>query len=286
MLIAKKLMSGKQNIAPNAPTNFIASDDRIGEVRVTFTASTLGTTPISYDLYENGALVASNISSGYIRTVSAGARTYYVRAKNLVGYANSASDIGTSKSAGGTALYSTAGTYTFTAPIGYTAVYLDMIGGGGSGGIDHSDVSSGGGYAGGIVSGWVSVIGGKQYTITVGAGGQSADGQSVGGGNAGVQSVAYLETTHIANGGAGGWHGTGSGYLGNGGARAISNWGTTYDGTTHGGVRHGGQAGFGNGGNGGGLVAGGSGDKGSGGGGHSLGYPSGAGGAGYVRITW
>lgn len=69
---------------PTEIADFSATDTTVGSVAVTFTAAT-GSGTITHDLYENGGLIASDISSGYVRTVSGGSRTYYVRVNNTLG---------------------------------------------------------------------------------------------------------------------------------------------------------------------------------------------------------
>ena len=65
-------------------TNFNATDNQIGKVTVTF-SDAVGYPAPTYDLYENSIRVAQNITSGYVRNVSGGNRTYYVMAVNAAG---------------------------------------------------------------------------------------------------------------------------------------------------------------------------------------------------------
>ncbi len=72
--------------------------------------------------------------------------------------------------------YSTAGTYTFTVPVGVYKIYCTCVGGGGgAGGIgtgsSGTTYPAGAGGAGGTALGWISVTPGQTITITVGAGG-------------------------------------------------------------------------------------------------------------------
>lgn len=83
-------------LAPNAPTSFVATDNQTGQVTTTWVNSTVGVPAPTYDLYEAGTSVATDISSGYVRSVSAGTRSYYVRAVNATGTADSNTDDGTS----------------------------------------------------------------------------------------------------------------------------------------------------------------------------------------------
>jgi hypothetical protein len=98
--------------------------------------------------------------------------------------------------------YSTAGTYTWTAPAGVTEVYVEVAGGGGggSGGVSGSSASGGGGGgAGGVAEGFVAVTPGSQYTVTVGAAGAAG---SVGGGQGGVGGASSFNGL-TGNGGSG-----------------------------------------------------------------------------------
>lgn len=74
-----------------------------------------------------------------------------------------------------TASYTTAGTYTWTAPCDVTNIQVECWGGGGGGGSASANPSAGGGGAGGgyVKNTSYSVIPGTTYTITVGAGGAS-----------------------------------------------------------------------------------------------------------------
>lgn len=91
-MFSQMLIAG--GAAPNSPTSFNASDTGTTGVTVTWTNSTVGTQPIQYDLYESSALVASDITSGYFHSVGVGLRTYFVRAHNSIGSADSNSNNG------------------------------------------------------------------------------------------------------------------------------------------------------------------------------------------------
>lgn len=139
--------------------------------------------------------------------------------------------------------YTTAGTYTWTAPADVTSVSVVAVGGGGNGTLFfNSGVSKIGGGGGGL--GWknnISVIPGNSYTVLVGAAGQDSyfiDSTTVkgggggggfnglggtwvgdGGGNGGSGSVASLLNNQYIGGGGGGGAG---GYTGNGGNGGIA----------------------------------------------------------------
>ncbi len=84
-------------IAPNPPTNLIASDDRAGEIKFNWLNSTVGDDPIVYAIYRvDGTLVVDDVTSGHIEAIVAGSESYYIRAANAYGSANSFADIGTS----------------------------------------------------------------------------------------------------------------------------------------------------------------------------------------------
>jgi hypothetical protein len=80
--------------------------------------------------------------------------------------------------------YTTAGTYTWVAPTGVTAVSVVVVGGGG-GGANGGCFSRGGGGGGLGYKNNVSVTPGNSYTVVVGAGGtgtaRSCSGQNSGG---------------------------------------------------------------------------------------------------------
>ena len=272
---------------PGYISNFSATDNRTGNVVVTFSTTTGVPTP-TYDLYENSSLVATNITSGYQRNVSAGVRNYYVRAKNAVGNTMSNSDYGTSKAAAGSQTFTSNG--TFQTPLGYTSVNVCMIGGGGSGGCT-DDRGAGGGYAGQIKSFNQAVVPGGNYGVTVGVGGTAVYGNYLVG-HSGASSVFHGTT---ATGGTGGsLNACGTGYIescsipynGKGASRTTCG-GTYNDGyyTACNGTVRGGQAGaFGNGGN---SKQNGVGGSGGGAGATSGGCgASGAGGKGQVRVSW
>ena len=128
--------------------------------------------------------------------------------------------------ASGQESFTTAGTYTWVAPVGITSVCVVAVGGGGASG------GWNGGSGGGL--GWknnIAVTPGASYTVRVGAGGTKVNGAVAG--SAGGDSYFINTTTVKGGGGAGGAQGfdapaaaggtyTGDGG-GNGGASGIYN---------------------------------------------------------------
>jgi hypothetical protein len=123
----------------------------------------------------------------------------------------------------GQVAYTTAGTYSWTAPAGVTSVSVVAVGGGGGGGYQWS---SGGGGGGGL--GWknnISVTPGQTYTLVVGAAGPyqpNATSSAAAGGNSYFISLATVSGYGGGQGGpsatsSGG--GYGGGYVGDGGGR-------------------------------------------------------------------
>jgi len=163
----------------------------------------------------------------------------------------------------GQAAYTTAGTYSWTAPAGVTNVSVVAVGGGGGG---QTWVGGGGQLAGGGGGlGWannITVVPGNTYTVIVGTGGPA---------NTAGETSTFTGANGVYVSGGGGSVGAGGNYSsnatskggGNGGSGGISN---NY---TAGGAGAGGAGGYGgNGGGGGGNgIAGSAADSGSGGGG-------------------
>jgi len=91
-------------VTPGSPTNFQASDDQAyssggytSKITFTWTNSTTGTPPITYNIYKDGNLFASNKTSGYYWTGDTDACTshnYKVRATNAYGYKESLTNPG------------------------------------------------------------------------------------------------------------------------------------------------------------------------------------------------
>ena len=90
-----KIFLGRALVWPNtAITDFAASDSRVKEIQITFTDPNT-TLPNSYELYQDGIRVATDVSSGDIFDAVAGSDSYYVRSIYDGGHAfNSNTDIG------------------------------------------------------------------------------------------------------------------------------------------------------------------------------------------------
>ncbi|MDQ0202466.1 glycine-rich domain-containing protein [Pectinatus haikarae] len=119
--------------------------------------------------------------------------------------------------ANGQQIYSTAGTYTFTAP--KSALYkVLVVGAGGGGGSCTSAVNSagGGGGAGGYAKKNIYLSKGATVTVTVGAGGSGAINSD--GGNGGTSSFG---TYCSATGGTGGIHAISGSPFGTGGSGGV-----------------------------------------------------------------
>jgi len=71
-------------IAPSEITDFVATDDEIGQVTVTFSNS-IGIPIPTYNLFQDNVSVATGITSPYVHTVAAGSYTFRVDAVNEVG---------------------------------------------------------------------------------------------------------------------------------------------------------------------------------------------------------
>lgn len=110
----------------------------------------------------------------------------------------------------GTQTYSTAGTYTWTAPAGVSMVIVNVVGGGGGGGgsvhflyktSQYANISGSGGSggAGAYIFGIHKVSAGTGYTVVVGAGGTG------GAGSPAPTSTNTSEFTPADSGGAGGY---------------------------------------------------------------------------------
>jgi hypothetical protein len=213
----------RNNVPPSQITDLKATTNRISEVVITFTPASGVPTP-THNLYENGVLVAENITSGYQHLVSAGERTYHIEACNSAGCTTSNSDVGYSVPAGGLIIdyytandltlltYNGNGSWTFTPPEGQTEFYIEVQGAGGSGGNNNyinDDAYSGGGYAGEYKTATLTIT--SATDITIGKGGAGViPGYS---GNAGgASSIASV----TAAGGDGGWEASDCCYEGRG----------------------------------------------------------------------
>jgi len=136
-------------------------------------------------------------------------------------------------------IYTTPGTYSWTAPAGVTRVSAVAVGGGGGGGAFSSYGRGGGG--GGLA--WVNdivVVPGNSYTVVVGAGGTRGAYASTSLGGTGGQSYFINATTVQAGGGTGGAAGSTGAAVGAGGG---ATWENTLYGTS--GANAGGIGGYG-----------------------------------------
>ena len=182
-----------------------------------------------------GAGIAGNLYVGGLLNVT---NNSYMNGSPLLNAVNLA-DYSTSSIAGadilittgsapptGQQAYTSAGTYTWTAPVGVTSVSVVAVGGGGGAYLFGSSAGSGGG-GGGL--GWknnITVVPGQSYTVVVG-GGAATDSHAAG-------SASYFISTGTVAGygggggpsGAVGVGGTGGGYVGDGGGSGGSGGGS------------------------------------------------------------
>jgi len=131
-------------------------------------------------------------------TVGADAGAAYVFKANI--------NYQTGAATSGQQLFTTPGTYSWTAPEGVTAVSVVAIGGGGAGGAAYW--AGGGGGGGGV--GWksrITVVPGSSYTVEVGAGGIGVTANAGGIGTPGGDSY-FIDNTVVLGGGGGAGQGT------------------------------------------------------------------------------
>lgn len=206
--------------APSAPTIGTATQASSTSVSVTFTAPTdIGGGAISsYTVVSSpGNIIGTGASSPVVVTglTTGTAYSFTVFANNAYGNspASASSNVVTPLAIGQQA-YTTAGTYSWTAPAGVTSVCVVCVGGGGGGWNGQNNNSRGGG-AGGL--GWknnITVVPGNSYTVVVGVGEQ---GGGIGG------TSYFINTSTVAGiGGQGDATGnpsrtSGGGYVGDGG---------------------------------------------------------------------
>ena len=107
----------------------------------------------------------------------------------------------------GIQIYSTGGTYSWTAPVGVTSVTVTAIGGGGGGGT--TGIQRGGG-GGGCAVGTLTVVPGTAYAVNVGAGGAALGA----GGNSSISGFGLTADGGAAGGTVGGGVGAGGGATG------------------------------------------------------------------------
>lgn len=117
----------------------------------------------------------------------------------------------------GEATYTTAGTYSWTAPAGVTSVCVVCVGGGGGGGF-RSGQTAGGGGGGGL--GWknnITVVPGQNYTVVVGAAGACSNTGGTGGASYFISQATVAGLGGTGQAGGSGAAGPGGGYVGDGG---------------------------------------------------------------------
>jgi len=228
-------------------------------------------------------------------SVSAGAGTVTFTATDGVSIASSVNTFSLDYSTPGQAEYTTAGTYSWTAPAGVFSVSVVAVGGGGGG---HNYITgSGGSGGGGGGLGWknaIPVVPGQSYTVVVGSGGTGLSSSSEAAPDGG--NSYFIDTNTVAGlGGSGGNYNvnaSGGSYVGDGGGAGGIAFGHTSVADATGGGGAGGYSGdggagaaintagsAGSGGGGGGGGAGGSSDYGGGGGGVGI-YGEGSNGTG------
>jgi hypothetical protein len=176
------------------------------------------------DEYEDASGVDASASTNEVRAGSAGA--YYYSGK--VVSANDADDTGTDGDYTWYKWTDTAATGSITPRVTLDVEYL-MVGGGGSGG----DENAGGGGAGGVITATgLELTGDAAYTVTVGGGGASVTGGSVG--NVGGDSILSGAGISTLTGGGGGGGGKYNGDATAGRATNGNGGGGGYNGTAAG----------------------------------------------------
>ena len=165
-----------------------------------------------------------------------------------------------------TTQFTTAETTSWTAPAGVSTVEYLVVAGGGGGGNGYDSGGGGGGAGGMVLTGYLDVIPGETYTVTVGSGGTGgADTRANNNGTAGNDSVFGSITA--LGGGAGQGSRTGA-------PTALRTGGAAQVGSS--------TSAFGGGGGGGGFAGGGGGGAGGAGGNSSGSATAGTGGAGVI----
>ena len=277
-----------------APTSFAASDNDqsiLGQVRCTWTnvaAANNGSPNCTYNVYRNGTLVGSNVTSPWLHSTSSNsAANYYVRAVNACGYTQSNTNSGDAYQVAPPATTTFYSTGTCVPGVGHTLADVCIVGGGGGGGYRPSDNEHrGGGHKAGAVS-QANISQSANFAVNIGGGGPGYFSSTLTGSYNGYSSTCLGLTA------AGGGRGLENAliYYGQGaGSGSVCGFGAARDGyasTLSGDRSGGGQGSAGNGGSGEG-VGGNSINGGTGaGGGASVGSAggSGAGGGGVAIIT-
>tara|TARA_S200002703_G_scaffold15916_1_gene13530 strand:+ start:3023 stop:4153 length:1131 start_codon:yes stop_codon:yes gene_type:complete len=210
--------------APDAPTIGAVTVASGTSLSVAFTApSDTGGAAIdsyaviAYDSSGNAFSATGSSSPITVSGLTTGTEyTCQVQAINVFGSSQYSGTATGTPAVQGQEAYTSAGTYSFTAPTGVTSVSVVAVGGGGgSGGTQSGSTAGDGGGGPGLRYGNnISVTAGNSYTVVVG--------------DVGVNGAIY---THGQNGGdssfngtdvvAGGGFGTGAGRNGNGGSGSL-----------------------------------------------------------------
>jgi prepilin-type N-terminal cleavage/methylation domain-containing protein len=177
---------------------YAAMQTSLTGVGSTITVVTSGTPVSAYALY--GKLVTDPTkyycidSNGAVSTAAPGANSVTCAGAN---------------SGPGEQSFTTAGTFSWTAPSGVTSVSVVAVGGGGGGA---TCWSNGGGGGGGL--GWknnIAVTPGQSYLVVVGAGGSPSCGSGMSG------TDSYFINTGTVRGGSGSGSASGGAFTGDGG---------------------------------------------------------------------
>ena len=245
--------------------------------------STSGATSWSWTGPNNFTSSLQNPTLTNVKAAVAG--TYTLTASNACGSLVAVTDtVNIVTASDQSATYKGVGVFTWKAPPGITSITVEAWGAGGSGAHGGNGADGGGGGGGAYASSVVTVIPGKTYTVTIGAGGLTncAGNTRVIGKNGGSSSFG---SDVIAAGGSGGGLVAGTIYTGGPGGSAAASVGTIINAGGNGGCGDGckvgtgpgnvGQAGTGN------SAGGGGGDQyGKGGAGAGAGGQGGTGGYG------
>lgn len=195
---------------PDAPTSVTATVVDFQTVSVAFTApvNVGGAAVTSYTVYSSGGQIATGSSSPISVTgLTAGTSyTFTVVANNLYGAgpASAASNAAVPVTASQQA-YTTAGSYSWVAPVGVFSVSVVCVGGGGGGGSYTNGTAIGGTGGGGgalAYSNNLAVVPGNSYTVIVGAGGTGGVDNSGNNATAGANSTFTAGSTVTGTGGA------------------------------------------------------------------------------------
>jgi len=288
---------------PIGITDFAASSCYMDRIIFTWTNVPDAT---QYDIWDSNSVIAYDANSGESVTLPSGTSdNFRVRAIGEGGSSNSNYDIGFTWSSGELVLTDAGSIYGGVQVPADTTISVCLIGGGGSGGAtsettDPLSVTDGfGGFAGEIVQTSLTLGCGSSKSYSCGYGGLKVSASGGNMFNAGLPGSATSISTFTANGGLGGdkfTNNPGEGYLGNGDSKTVCGNSVT-DGEVDGVelnpgewfFSYGGEAGAGDGGDGD-RLNGNVGLYGSGGGGAAAktidNVYSGAGGAGYIKLTW